>query len=195
MVLVRLLVLCLFHLCLAESQPTHSSQQAPGSSRSTGDSPQSPLGSDNLSFPWSRLRLPRYSTLHTPIFNTCKQGLEKEMCWSFCFFNPRYITPLHYHLLLHPNLTTLFFTGSVRIEIDVHNNTNWVVLHSKGLEISTATILDQNLAHLSHQVGLNKRAPAFQLSHSLWKQWLEIKLEMTECIPFVLYLIGSSGSS
>uniref|UniRef100_A0A667YCK6 Aminopeptidase n=1 Tax=Myripristis murdjan TaxID=586833 RepID=A0A667YCK6_9TELE len=74
-----------------------------------------PMQSPHLSFPWSRLRLPRY------------------------------IIPLHYHLHLHPNLTTLSFSGSVRIQIHVENNTNWVVLHSKGLQISKATVLDENL--------------------------------------------------
>lgn len=69
----------------------------------------------------------------------------------------RYIVPFHYHLLLHPNLTTLSFTGTVQIQIDVQNNTNWVVLHSKGLQISKATILDQNLNHLSDQVVGNIR--------------------------------------
>lgn len=64
----------------------------------------------------------------------------------------RYIVPLHYQLSLHPNLTTLTFKGSVQIEIDVRNNTNWVVLHSKGLQIVKATILDQDFAHLSDQV-------------------------------------------
>uniref|UniRef100_A0A8C5DEA1 Aminopeptidase n=1 Tax=Gouania willdenowi TaxID=441366 RepID=A0A8C5DEA1_GOUWI len=79
-------------------------------------------GADSLSFPWSRVRLPRY------------------------------IVPLHYRLLLHPNLTKLSYTGSVQIQVDVQNNTNWVVLHSKGLQISSATILDENLAHLSDKV-------------------------------------------
>uniref|UniRef100_A0A8C4I353 Aminopeptidase n=1 Tax=Dicentrarchus labrax TaxID=13489 RepID=A0A8C4I353_DICLA len=120
MVLVRLLVLSLFHMSLVGSQPTQSQQQASSPTHPSGE--QSPLGTGNLSFPWSRLRLPRY------------------------------IIPLHYHLLLHPNLTSLSFTGSVQIQIDVQNNTNWVVLHSKGLQISKATILDQNLAHLSDQV-------------------------------------------
>lgn len=83
---------------------------------------QSSQSADSLSFPWSRLRLPRY------------------------------IIPLHYHLVLHPNLSSLSFSGSVQIQIDVQNNTNWVVLHSKGLNITKATILDQNLAHLSDQV-------------------------------------------
>ncbi|XP_073321593.1 endoplasmic reticulum aminopeptidase 2 [Pagrus major] len=120
MVSVRLLVLSLFHVSLAGSQPTQSSQQAPGPPHPAEEQP--PLAPDNLSFPWSRLRLPRY------------------------------IIPLHYHLLLHPNITSLSFTGSVQIQIDVQNNTNWVVLHSKGLQISMATILDQNLAHLSDRV-------------------------------------------
>ncbi|CAG07852.1 unnamed protein product, partial [Tetraodon nigroviridis] len=64
---------------------------------------------------------------------------------------PRYIVPLHYHLLLHPDLTSLSFQGSVQIQIDVQNNTNWVVLHSKGLKVLQATVLDQDRAHLSEQ--------------------------------------------
>ncbi|XP_054628263.1 endoplasmic reticulum aminopeptidase 2 [Dunckerocampus dactyliophorus] len=120
MVLVRLLVLSLLHAYVVGLQPTEISQQASSPLHSPGE--QSPLGTDNLSFPWSRLRLPRY------------------------------IIPLHYHILVHPNLTSFHFTGSVTIQIDVQNNTNWVVLHSKDLQISKATILDQNLAHLSEQV-------------------------------------------
>ncbi|KAM6965333.1 endoplasmic reticulum aminopeptidase 2 [Aplochiton taeniatus] len=110
--MVMLRVLVLFHLSwyLGETQ-------ASDPSKPTGELP--PLGTDSLSFPWSRLRLPGY------------------------------IVPLHYHLLLHPNLTSLSFTGSVHIQVHVQNDTNWVVLHSKGLRISTATILDQNATHLS----------------------------------------------
>uniref|UniRef100_A0A4W6GA61 Aminopeptidase n=1 Tax=Lates calcarifer TaxID=8187 RepID=A0A4W6GA61_LATCA len=111
--------LFLFHMSLVGCQHTQTSQQA---SSSPGE--QTPLGTDSLSFPWSRLRLPRY------------------------------IVPLHYRLLLHPNMTNLSFTGSVQIQIDVQNNTNWVVLHSKGLQISKATILNENFAHLSDQVVL-----------------------------------------
>ncbi|XP_019722472.1 endoplasmic reticulum aminopeptidase 2 [Hippocampus comes] len=120
MVLVRLLVLFLLHSYVVGMQPTQISQQASSPPRPSGE--QTPLERDNLSFPWSRFRLPRY------------------------------IIPLHYHILVHPNLTSLRFTGSVTIQIDVQNNTNWVVLHSKGLQISKATILDKNLAHLSDQV-------------------------------------------
>ncbi|XP_072521294.1 endoplasmic reticulum aminopeptidase 2 [Salminus brasiliensis] len=76
------------------------------------------VATNGLPFPWSKLRLPNY------------------------------IIPIHYHLLIHPNLTTLRSNGSVKIEIDVKNNTNWVVLHSKNLEITAATVLDESEAHL-----------------------------------------------
>ncbi|CAN9513288.1 unnamed protein product [Ophioblennius macclurei] len=119
MVWLKLCLLCVLAVCLASSQDTLSPQQESTFAHSGEPSPSS---TDNLSFPWSRLRLPRY------------------------------IIPRHYHLHLHPDLTSLSFTGSVQIQIDVLNNTNWVVVHSKGLQISKATILDQNLAHLSDQV-------------------------------------------
>ncbi|XP_052448067.1 endoplasmic reticulum aminopeptidase 2-like [Carassius gibelio] len=80
------------------------------------------LSTNGLPFPWSKVRLPNY------------------------------IVPVHYHLLIHPNLTSLRFNGSVKIEIDVKNNTNWVVLHSKNLRIFTATVLDEHEAHLSDKV-------------------------------------------
>lgn len=64
----------------------------------------------------------------------------------------RYVVPLHYDLQLHPNLTTLSVTGSVRIQVEVKNDTNWVVLHSKALQISNATLLDSHGALLSDRV-------------------------------------------
>uniref|UniRef100_A0A8C7ZHD9 Aminopeptidase n=1 Tax=Oryzias sinensis TaxID=183150 RepID=A0A8C7ZHD9_9TELE len=112
MALVKLLELLLCSFFLVGCHSSQSSQQVSSAPHPKGE--PSPLGEDNLSFPWSRLRLPRY------------------------------IIPLHYHLVLQPNLTTLRFTGSVQIQIDVQNNSNWVVLHSKGLQISKATILDHN---------------------------------------------------
>ncbi|XP_061673781.1 endoplasmic reticulum aminopeptidase 2 [Syngnathoides biaculeatus] len=120
MALVRLIVLSIIHSHVVGMQPTQISQQASSASPPPGE--QTPLETGNLSFPWSRLRLPRY------------------------------VIPLHYHIIVHPNLTSLHLTGSVTIQIDVQNSTNWVVLHSKGLRISKATILDKNLAHLSDQV-------------------------------------------
>ncbi|XP_023658852.1 endoplasmic reticulum aminopeptidase 2 [Paramormyrops kingsleyae] len=77
---------------------------------------------NGLPFPWSKLRLPNY------------------------------VIPIQYHMLIHPNLTTLRFSGSVRIEIDVKNDTNWIVLHSKNLTIKTATILDESEAYQSERL-------------------------------------------
>lgn len=117
------LLLLSLSLCQVRSQPSQPQPPDPLSDRPHNTRDEQPsLGGSSLSFPWSRLRLPGY------------------------------IVPLHYHLLLHPNLTSLSITGSVRIQIQVQNNTNWVVLHSKGLRITTATVLDENMAHLSDQV-------------------------------------------
>lgn len=118
MALVSLCALALLMLPLSECHPTESSQSGPNDSAATGK--QSPLD-PNLSFPWSRLRLPRY------------------------------ILPVHYHLLVHPDFSNFRFSGSVQIEINVQNNTNWIVLHSKNLNISKATIFGHNLTRFSDQ--------------------------------------------
>ncbi|XP_063051183.1 endoplasmic reticulum aminopeptidase 2 isoform X2 [Engraulis encrasicolus] len=103
-----------------------SDPQHHGASHPTPESQSNESGprmaTNGLPFPWSKLRLPGY------------------------------IVPVHYHLLVHPNLTTLRFSGSAKIEIDVRNSTNWVVLHSKGLEIAEATVLDESEAHLAERV-------------------------------------------
>ncbi|KAK1892358.1 Endoplasmic reticulum aminopeptidase 1 [Dissostichus eleginoides] len=53
---------------------------------------------------------------------------------------PKTISPIHYDLTIHPNLTTLYFTGVVRIQLDVHKNTNAIILHSKHLHISNVLL-------------------------------------------------------
>ncbi|POI32927.1 hypothetical protein CIB84_003321 [Bambusicola thoracicus] len=53
---------------------------------------------------------------------------------------PKHVVPLHYHLLIHPNLTTLTFTGTVAIDIAVTQPTKAVVLHSKRLRVTRAAI-------------------------------------------------------
>ncbi|KAK6494956.1 endoplasmic reticulum aminopeptidase 1-like [Huso huso] len=53
---------------------------------------------------------------------------------------PSSVSPLRYDLLIHPNLTTLDFTGSVKITVEVKEDTGFVVLHSKHLQISKAVI-------------------------------------------------------
>uniref|UniRef100_A0A3Q4I4A4 Aminopeptidase n=1 Tax=Neolamprologus brichardi TaxID=32507 RepID=A0A3Q4I4A4_NEOBR len=70
-----------------------------------------PIATNGQPFPWDRMRLPTT------------------------------VTPLHYDLAIHPNLTTLDFTGVVRIELDVHEDTNTVILHAKQMQISDVFLL------------------------------------------------------
>ncbi len=54
---------------------------------------------------------------------------------------PKTVSPVHYDLTIHPNLTTLDFTGVVRIQLDVHEDTSTVVLHAKQMQISNVLLL------------------------------------------------------
>ncbi|GLD74778.1 endoplasmic reticulum aminopeptidase 1-like protein [Lates japonicus] len=54
---------------------------------------------------------------------------------------PKPFSPLHYDLTIHPNLTTLDFTGVARIELDVHEDTSIVILHAKQMQISNVLLL------------------------------------------------------
>uniref|UniRef100_A0A8C1R333 Aminopeptidase n=1 Tax=Cyprinus carpio TaxID=7962 RepID=A0A8C1R333_CYPCA len=58
---------------------------------------------------------------------------------------PDTVSPLHYHLLIHPNLTSLDFTGWVQIQIEVNENTRTIILHSKDLHISNAKLLGSDI--------------------------------------------------
>uniref|UniRef100_A0A1A7WRZ8 Aminopeptidase n=1 Tax=Iconisemion striatum TaxID=60296 RepID=A0A1A7WRZ8_9TELE len=70
-----------------------------------------PIATNGERFPWDQMRLPQT------------------------------ISPLHYDLSIHPNLTTLDFTGVVRISLDVHEDTSSVILHAKHMEVSNALLL------------------------------------------------------
>ncbi|XP_068577020.1 endoplasmic reticulum aminopeptidase 1b [Cebidichthys violaceus] len=70
-----------------------------------------PLATNGQPFPWDRMRLPKT------------------------------IYPFHYDLSIHPNLTTLDFTGVVRIQLDVHEDTSTIVLHAKQMRISNVRLL------------------------------------------------------
>ncbi|KAJ6669755.1 hypothetical protein lerEdw1_000304 [Lerista edwardsae] len=52
----------------------------------------------------------------------------------------KHVFPVHYDLLIHPNLTTFTFTGLAKIEIMITQTTSSVILHSKYLNIFKATI-------------------------------------------------------
>ncbi|XP_058852536.1 endoplasmic reticulum aminopeptidase 2-like [Acipenser ruthenus] len=80
-----------------------------------------PVATNGEPFPWNMLRLPDT------------------------------VIPAHYHLLVHPNLTTLNFSASVRIEVDVMQSTDSIILHSKDLLITKATIEEETGASQSRK--------------------------------------------
>uniref|UniRef100_A0A8B9QWS9 Endoplasmic reticulum aminopeptidase 2 n=1 Tax=Apteryx owenii TaxID=8824 RepID=A0A8B9QWS9_APTOW len=73
-----------------------------------------PESTNGQPFPWNQLRLPG-STI-----------------------------PIRYDLLIHPNLTSSVFTGTMKTEVTVTQETRAVVLHSKHLEITKAFIEQEN---------------------------------------------------
>ncbi|XP_058844823.1 endoplasmic reticulum aminopeptidase 2-like [Acipenser ruthenus] len=80
-----------------------------------------PVATNGEPFPWNMLRLPDT------------------------------VIPAHYHLLVHPNLTTLNFSASVRIEVDVMQSTDSIILHSKDLLITKAIIEEETGASQSRK--------------------------------------------
>ncbi|XP_041644089.1 endoplasmic reticulum aminopeptidase 1b [Cheilinus undulatus] len=70
-----------------------------------------PISTNGQPFPWDRMRLPKT------------------------------VFPIHYDLTIHPNLTTLDFTGVVRIQLDVREDTSIIVLHAKQMQISNVLLL------------------------------------------------------
>lgn len=69
-----------------------------------------PIATNGEPFPWHELRLPNV------------------------------VIPLHYHLVVHPNLTSLDFVATEKIEVLVRDATQFIILHSKNLEILSATL-------------------------------------------------------
>ncbi|XP_054706641.1 endoplasmic reticulum aminopeptidase 1-like [Uloborus diversus] len=55
---------------------------------------------------------------------------------------PPFIMPVHYNLFLHPNLNTFENSGSVNITFQVTMQTNFIVLHSKELNLSRTVVLE-----------------------------------------------------
>ncbi|XP_063309750.1 endoplasmic reticulum aminopeptidase 1 [Pelobates fuscus] len=53
---------------------------------------------------------------------------------------PDFVIPLQYDLLIHPNLTTLTFSGFTKITVSVTRQTQFVVLHSKHLDVTKTGI-------------------------------------------------------
>lgn len=76
---------------------------------------------------------------------------------------PDRVKPVHYDLLIHPNLTFLNFTGRVQIQLEVQQDTKHILLHSKNLHISKAVVLQSGGALLLH---VQESAPFEQIALS-----------------------------
>lgn len=107
MVLTRLLALSLFIASLASSQHTN-----PPGVKSNSDT-------DNLSFPWSRLRLPRY-----PKCSFFKIPGIRKLTGSFLFFyhlSFKLLKTTSTHIPLSPGTLSLFTTTSSCTPISQHS--------------------------------------------------------------------------
>lgn len=76
-----------------------------------GQTQDAPIATNGQPFPWNHIRLPKT------------------------------VSPLHYDLSIHPNLTTLDFSGVARILLEVHEDTSTIVLHAKQMQISDVVLL------------------------------------------------------
>ncbi|XP_035235118.1 endoplasmic reticulum aminopeptidase 1b [Anguilla anguilla] len=82
--------------------------------RSDDEKTSPPLATNGQPFPWRKMRLPET------------------------------VLPLYYDLFIHPNLTTLDFTGTIHIQLEVLEDTSVIILHSKDLRISKAALLESS---------------------------------------------------
>ncbi|XP_053386790.1 endoplasmic reticulum aminopeptidase 1-like [Mercenaria mercenaria] len=55
---------------------------------------------------------------------------------------PKSVIPTHYQLLLHPNISQSFFSGTVKIHCDITHRTNFIVFHVKTLNITKLELQD-----------------------------------------------------
>ncbi|XP_047448476.1 endoplasmic reticulum aminopeptidase 1b [Mugil cephalus] len=76
-----------------------------------GQAKDLPIATNGQLFPWDRMRLPKT------------------------------VIPVHYKLNIHPNLTTFNFSGNIRIELDVLEDTSTIILHAKQMQLSSAVLL------------------------------------------------------
>ncbi|KAG7318423.1 hypothetical protein KOW79_018178 [Hemibagrus wyckioides] len=64
---------------------------------------------------------------------------------------PTSVRPVDYEISLHPNLSTMTFTGSVAITVVVLQETKKVVLHSSGLKIQNVTFQGKKVEILEYE--------------------------------------------
>lgn len=75
---------------------------------------------------------------------------------------PTSVRPVKYEISLHPNLTTMNFTGSVTITLVVLQDTTKVILHSSDMQIQNATLQGKEVKVL------------------VYKHWQQIAIKFSE---------------
>ncbi|XP_035234525.1 leucyl-cystinyl aminopeptidase [Anguilla anguilla] len=80
-----------------------------------------PISTNGELFPWTELRLPAK------------------------------VRPVHYDLLIHPNLTDMTFQGKVSITVEIAEDTKTVVLHAADMKVTRAMFQDKEIKILEYK--------------------------------------------
>merc|ERR1712106_771829 len=64
------------------------------------------------------------------------------MGWERNVRLPKHLLPLQYDLYLHPDLDTGLFTGDVEIKISALQESSYLLVHVKDLEIASTTLVN-----------------------------------------------------
>jgi hypothetical protein len=96
---------------------------------------------------------------------------------------PKSVKPLSYKILMHPNITKLNFTGRNEITAKVLEKTDFLIIHSKKLDITRRTIVTIDGAS-PKSVEILKSVPC--LEHEQYYMKLSRSLEVGEIILITL---------
>lgn len=126
-----------------KGQIHHENSQAGKSHGHAKVSPVLPKGSTGTPSPQTAPKAvaTRSTTGKTDSGHTTESSDVETKVWEN-FRLPKYISPLHYELLLHPDLANDSFTGSVNITVNVTKSTEFFVLHAYRLTISESEVFE-----------------------------------------------------
>lgn len=107
--------------------------------------PIHPKGSTHTPSPQTapKLQATVSSASHSDVGHTTESSNSDVNPWEY-FRLPNYIIPLHYDLLLHPNIQNDTFTGSVNITVNVTRPTSVFVVHAYRLAVTDSKVFDRS---------------------------------------------------
>ncbi|XP_022255971.1 endoplasmic reticulum aminopeptidase 1-like, partial [Limulus polyphemus] len=85
---------------------------------------------------------------HTTEYPVSSNVQEDEFPWKE-FRLPQFVKPLHYSILIHPNLTTFWNEGRVNITLEVTQPTNFLVIHKKDINTTIQAFLNPDEKYIS----------------------------------------------